>query len=184
MKRDKKKFHNITIDAFFKSSDVSDYEVYMKWLKPKNEINGKIANLEKLKLKEIMELRQLLEKPSIENILRMYKMVYKIKPKVLLECGVLELFQTNRFIIEYVKFINNREKNLSAFVTEKQKLKWKAAGGERLSNFREFGTMIQLGKMFSKSPRQIGEWNYNEVYLTLLYNSISDNVDKLMSELK
>lgn len=180
----KSKFHNITIDEFFKSADVSEYETFMRWLTPKNSINEKSCDFNELTFAEVARVRKLLYEPNIENVLELYEILYKIKPDDLLKCGVLELFQTNRYILNKITELNEREKLLGANFTEAEKLKWIASGGKRLSQFEEMGQMISLGKMFSKSPEEIGNWKYNTVYITLLYNNISDDVNKRMSQIK
>lgn len=179
-----KKFHNISIDQFFKSSDVSKYETFMRWLKPYNLIDDKSSDLDELTYAEVSRLRGLLNDMSIENILEIYELLYNIEPKRLLKCGVLQLFQTNRYILKWVKMINDRENAININISEAQKIKYIAAGGQRLNQFKEVGTMINLGKMFGQSPEEIGDWKYHTVYLTLLYNSISMDVDRKMEEIK
>lgn len=178
------KLNNITIDKFFKSGDISEYHMYMRWIKPKNLINGIEADFDNLTYSQVERIRELAYNPELENIIELYDIIYKLDAKKLLSCKVLELFQTNRFIVNYIKMINNKEKMLDANVSEKDKTKFKIAGGARLSMFKGMGTMIKLGKLFHKTPEEIGEWNYNTVYITLLYENISMDVQIKMSEIK
>ena len=185
MKRKKKEyFYNISIEAFFKSPDISEYERYIKFLKGKNSFLLLQADTESITFAEVARSRELVQDTSLDNFIELYEIFYKVDAKKFLSAPVLDLFYSNKFIVEYLNSLDKREKLLDIHTSEEDRMKWKAAGGDRLNQFKELGIMINLGMQFSLSPETIGDWKYNLVYAILLYSSIDRDIEKRKNELR
>jgi hypothetical protein len=180
-----KQIANISINEFFLKSDVTEFEMLIKYIKPKNNFLGKTAKMSELTLSEVARLRVLVPTPTIENFIEIYNIVYKVSAKEFLAGKVLEFFESNRYIGKYINDINEREvKLLSRNVSEENQLKWKMAGGDRLNAFREIGIMISMGKEFGYSPEEVGNWKYETCFAIMLHNNILDDINKNLAEMQ
>ena len=182
----KKFFNNITIDEFYKLDDVRQYEPFMRFIKAKNSFLGKSFDFDDLTFGEVCLLRRLIERSDLKDFIEMYGILYKIDAKTFLNAPILDLFQANRYFVDLMKALNEKESKINKQFQGKDEaqMKWELAGGKRLYVFGELGIMIRLGKEFSCSPEEIAEWKYSTVYNTMLYNSIENEINKMLKDIK
>ena len=172
---------NIKVDEFFKLENADKFSIYFNTLKAKNLFRNAVMNPNELSYSDILVLRESLAEPTIQSYFTIYKICYNQNPEEFLKGTILEFIQSNRYIINHLKQLAQRELQMLENDVDP---KWEAAGGERMNIFGGKSVMIQLAEQFGKSPREVGDWKYNEVFMIQLYNSRLQQILKLYNKQK
>lgn len=172
---------NISVDQFFKLNDVDRYSMLFNWLKPKNSFRGVLMNENNLTYGNILVLKESLTEPSITSYFDIYRICYNQTPEEFLKGTIIEFAQSNRYIVNFIKQLMHREKQL---LESEPDAKWIQAGGERMKVFGDKSVLIQLGEQFGKSPREISEWKYSEVFMCVYFNHLQNSINKNYYKLK
>ena len=172
---------NIKVDAFFKLQDADKFAMYFNTLKANNLFRGVSLDEQTLTYSNILVLKESYSQSTITDYFTIYEICYNQTPISFLNGSILEFIQTNRYILNLLKTITEREQKM---LESESDVKWSQAGGERMDIFGGKAIMIQLGEQFNKSPREIGDWLYSEVFMIQLYNSRLNSVMKNYHKIK
>lgn len=170
---------NIKVDEFFKTENADRFKIFFNTLKPKNSFRGVAMDESELTYSNVLFLKDALANPTIENYFKIYEICFNQTPESFLKGTILDFIQSNRYIINFMKQLVHREGQL---LEGESDAKWIAAGGEQMSVFGGKAVLIQIAEQFGKSPREIGEWKYNEVLLVQYYNHKLNEIMKLYNK--
>lgn len=172
---------NISVNEFFKLNEAERYAALFNWLKPKNSFRGFVMNEDDLTYGNILVLKESLSKASITSYFNIYKICYNQTPEEFLKGNVIEFAQSNRYIINFIKQLTHRESQL---LESEPDAKWLQAGGDRMNIFGDKSVLITLGRQFGKSPREISEWKYSEVFMCMYFNHLENSINKNYNKIR
>lgn len=174
---------NISVQEFFQVDEATaiKYVELQSIMKSKPTfLKYKAKKLGSLSFGNVAQLKRYIANPTYESLLEAFKMVYGVRQNQYLNADVVSFFYALNHIRESIIEINKREKQLQS----EPDADLQNAGVERLQRFGEMGTLINLGKQYSKSPSEIEEWKYNLVYAILLYDKVHGEIKKKYDESK
>lgn len=138
-------------------------------------MKNKARSLGSLSYGDVASIKLYLQDPTFDNVLEIFKLVYKIKKQDYLKADVISYFYALKYIKKAIIDLLDKEKK--ALKSDPDPL-LEMAGAERLGIFREMGTLINLGKSFKKNPEEIENWRYDLVFTILVYEKISGEIQK------
>lgn len=135
----------------------------------------KARTLGSLTYGNVATIKNNLRDPSFDNIFEIFRLIYRISREDYLKADVVSYFYALKWIKKEVIDLLNKEKR--ALTSDPNPL-MEMAGSKRLGIFGEMGTLITLGKQFSKTPDEIEAWRYDLVFTILVYDKISGEIQK------
>ncbi len=153
------------------------YHNTLKHLKAKPVLKNKQATpIENLSFGEVIAIKQILNNPNIDGLLQVFKMVFKLNKNKVLNIPVLDFYHAFNWVQEQVLIINKRERSqLVSKLPIDSKLK--DAGIKEFNELGEMKSLIEVGKMFGKSPESIAKWRYSIVFSILKDSRIANDVN-------
>jgi hypothetical protein len=140
----------------------------------------KVQSLTELTFGEVATIKMDIQKPSIENLLSIYKVIFGIEDKDFYSLDAVSFFHSLNWINEQIKGIIDREQKSLASEPDS---KLKEAGIEQMSVFGEMNTLIAIGEKFGKTPQEVENWNYNLVFTLMLHQKKSYEINKKYQEI-
>jgi hypothetical protein len=157
--------HNITLSELIHLEDKSQYEV-LRYVKPISIWNKKKAVVfEELTFGQVVEIRQILEDTTIENITKPFQWVFGLSEKEVMKLKVLDFYGLLNHIIKETERIQLMEESLS----EPDPL-WQNAGGSKLAQYGEFGVMMSIAEQFNMWVEDVEEKKYGIVFMIMSWN--------------
>ena len=158
--------------------EFENYHNVLKHLQPKPFM--KSSAIIDLNFGEVAKIKMLLQNTKLENIIELFKIIFKIDEGLIYKIDVVQFYETFNWINNEVKEIVEREiENLSS----EPDSKLKDAGVEQLNIFKELNTLILLGEKFSTPPQEVEKWNYSLVFGLMLHNKITNDINKNLAEI-
>jgi hypothetical protein len=153
------------------------YHNVLKHLQPRPFIE--MNSLTDLSFGEVSGLKVLVQDTSIENLIEIFKMIFKIDENRIMHIDVVKFYETFNWIILEVKNIIQREVDN---LTSEPNSKLRDAGIDQLNMFKELNTLIMLGEKFATPPQEVEKWNYSLVFGLMLHNKISTDINNRLAE--
>ena len=171
------KTKNITVKKYLSLDNTSSIDLYYNLIKPKNVIKGHEATFNGLTFNEVSVIKRYANKTNIESLQIIIDIFYNFddNSKInLLECSIYELFQFRKWLSNELLKIYTNEKKLESTPN----VKLIAANVDRLNQFGELNTKIDLGEQFGFRPKDIGQWLYVEVFQIMHRNKVKGDIQK------
>ena len=174
---------HITLGSFFhlKEDQAAKYLQLQEVMKTDDVfLRRKAKPLGQLTFGEVSQIKRAFIKPSYENLLECFKIVFKVKESAYLKSDIIQYFYALNWIKAEVLLLMEKEKMLVPDPDPDLEM----AGVKKLSMFGEMSTLINLAQKFSTSPMVIETWNYNTVFTILLYQKLESEVSKAYNNIK
>lgn len=170
-----KELFSLSADKFQQYYDVLHH------LKPKPlKKYNKVKSLTELTFGEVATIKIDIQKPSIENLLSIYKIIFGIEEKDFYKLDTVSFFHSLNWINEQIKEIIDREQKSLASAPD---AKLKEAGIKQMAIFGEMNTLISIAEKFGKTPQEVENWNYNLVFTLMLHQKKSYEINKRYQEI-
>ena len=183
------KIDNISIYDYFNLEDASSYDVFINTLKPVNSFNGRKCKVGNLTFDQIEVIKKIFSSPTIADIKDMFQTCFDIRGSFeesadyeFYNTSIFELFRAKRFLQDHIVTLIEREKNQLSGATDDKMLMINA--GERLRPFNHQLTKMRIAEQFSRTPKEIGNWKYREVFSILVANKVNAEITKEYQEIK
>lgn len=172
---------DISIQKYFMLEDTSDYDIFIDAIRPKNKFRGR--KCKQLSFDEVEVIKRIFNAPNIEDIKDVFQTCYQVTgsfdksaDEEFWGTSIFELFKAKNYLMSYIEKIIERETNqLSGGEDDKMMM---INAGERLKPVSHQLTKIRIGEQFGKSPKEIGRWNYSDVFSILVANKINGDLMK------
>lgn len=175
---------DITLKKYFGLSNRLPYDVLLRASKPKNLLGGSLMNANALTYKEVrMCLEYIRKGETIDELIDLFTLAFKIDKETLLACKVTEFFSAQSYLIETFTNLQKRESNLLSSIDADQDL-WQMAGGDKLNKFSNLMPLVQLGEIYNVYPYDLENKPYSEILVLLVLHKEKSEVQKKYSELK
>ncbi len=166
------KIKNIKVSSYLKLDYTFKYDMLFDLIPEKNEFNGSVCDFDSLTFDEVSLIKRILQEPDMDGIKMLYDICYN---QDYTKGLIIDFFQSRKWIDKKIIEIIETESKL-LFVSPDPKLI--AAGVEDLSRYGVMNTKIDLGMQFGKSPKEIGEWKYNDVLVIQARNNMMRQIEK------
>ena len=140
----------------------------------------KASSFGSLEYGEVSELKLNLMDPTFDNIVDIFRIVYKVKKFDYLKANIVSYFYALKWIKKEMRLLLEKEKKLLSAEPDPE---LEMAGSKRLSIFGDLSTLIELGRSYSKSPEEIEKWKYSLVFSILVYDKMTGEIRKSYREL-
>lgn len=169
---------------YFKLIDVSEYDVILKHLKPKDNFEGNKLNFSVLTYKDVRSCIYLLNNLStVENIEQLFCLAFGIDTDIFWNSKVQEFYACRNYLIKKFKDVQERESKLLQSIGVDSGL-WMQAGGKKLDKFSNIMPLIQLGEIYGIYPYDLQYKPYEEILLLLVAHKEKSEVQNEYSRLK
>lgn len=179
---------NITIQQYFDMSveDRIQYDIILSSLRQRNQFNDRIFDPSGLSYSEVKFSYKLMAScnDSLDSICKLYETVFKISKTEFLDSSVVELFSTQKHVVETFTKMYEREMNLLRPSSTENQAIWEAAGGAKLVPFNAVLPLIELGKYFGMYPHDLQHKNYEEILVLLAAIKTQNEVEREFNKLK
>jgi hypothetical protein len=174
----------IKTKEYFRKTDISEYDLILKHLKPKDNFNGKKLNFSVLTYKDVRSCIYLLNNLStIENIEQLFCLAFGIDADTFWNSKVQEFYACRNYLIKKFKDVQERESKLLQSIGVDSGL-WMQAGGKKLDKFSNIMPLIQLGEIYGIYPYDLQCKPYEEILLLLVAHKEKSEVQNEYSRLK
>jgi len=185
---DNMKLKNIKLKTFLALQNTTPYDIWFDKLPAKNELNGKKGNgMFEWTFAEVAYLRKLINDFNIENLKKIYNVCFpsrkilnfELPKRSILEMSIFEVVQWQKFVIEQLEQIGEREQLLGSDDPIAS-----MAGIERMSKFGYLNTTVPIAERYGFDPDEVANWKWIKVFNLAYYNKEKNEVDKKYAELK
>jgi len=193
---------NISLKQYYEKPTAL-YTGLFSALKPKNGFAGQLLNVNAMPYINTRHCLKLLQRPTLEAAKELFDVCYgyAVKPnilerlkrqepekieipdKVFWNAPAIEYFQAKAFIIQEFTILAEQEQKLFASKSEDEDL-WRRAGSDRLKPMSDILPLVNLGKLFSAYPFDLGRKPYGEVLNLLVAVKTQSEVEQDFYKLK
>ena len=173
------KLKNISVKDYLALKYKFTYEQAYEFIEPKNLINGKECNINELLFEEVAAIKMLYSNSNIDKVKMLFSICYK--EKNVLTCGVLEFFQSKKWLDIEIDALLKREK---AMLNRPADPKMLAAGVQNLNKFGIANTTVSLGAQFGCEPRKVLRWKYVDVLIIQAINVTTGEIQRNLAKQK
>jgi len=150
-----------------------------KKVKGSNVLNGhKAKDFMAISFKNIEFLKDTIQNPNEENILKALKIVFKFKDFENLR--LLDFYKAYNYIVEQIKTIQESEKHLQSEPSQRLV----NAGIERFSIFGSLNILDDIGQRFATPPQKVEKWSYGLIFSLSLKMKYEADVQKFLENEK
>lgn len=170
---------NISVKKYLALNYSFNYTQAFEFIKPLNLINGKSCIIEEFTFNEVNTIKILYQDSNIDKIKMLYELCFK--EDNLLNCGVLEFFQSKKWLDNEIKGLLEREKVLLSRPPDPKHI---MAGSKNLNRFGSANTTVSIGAQFGFRPRDVGKWLYTEVLIIQGINVTNSDIQRNLAKQK
>ena len=152
-------------------------------LKPKNGFAGQMLNVNAMPYINTRHCLKLLQQQSLEAAFELFEVCFGVEQESIWNATALEYFTAKAFIIQEFTILAEQEQKIFAGKAEDEDL-WKRAGADRLKPMSDILPLVNLGKLFSAYPFDLGRKPYGEVLNLLVAVKTQNEVEQDFYKLK
>lgn len=174
---------DISIKEYFLMQDVSEYDVFIDIMEPKNLFCGNKFHVDKITFDEFNTILYIFNNPNPQNLKDLFVHLWRVKgdmqrsaESIFLQESIFSFFSAKNFLMKFVKRQLELESKL--LYSEPDSKMIELGVSERLKNHRSMLTKIALGKQFGIDPYEVGEWKYSKVLNILATNNALEQIQK------
>jgi len=152
-------------------------------LKAKNGFAGQLLNVNAMPYINTRHCLKLLQRSTLEAALELFEVCFEVEQEIIWNAPAIEYFQAKAFIIQEFTILAEQEQKLFASKSEDEEL-WRRAGSDRLKPMSDILPLVNLGKLFSAYPFDMGRKPYGEVLNLLVAVKTQSEVEQDFYKLK
>lgn len=174
---------DISVLEYFNLEDSSEYDFFIDLMKPENKLCGRSWGYNDMTFNEFKTIILIFNEPTYSDIQDLFLHLYSIRGNI--KESPESIFQRES-VFQFFKAKNFVKK----IMQEKLELEDRLLGGDkdpileqidaynRLAPVNTMLTKIRLAEQFGVTPKEVGDWKYNEVLNIQIANKISSQIDK------
>ena len=187
------KVKDIKLKKCFKLSNTTAYDIWFDLVDANAMLNGqKSKGRMDWTFDEVTYIRKYINDFTLDNLQQIYDICFL--PKKLLKFVPTKTKLQNLYLFEMIawyKYISNEIKEINEYessISNEPSIELIQAGIDRMKRFEYLNTKIPLAEKFGKSPQEIGQWKWIDVFLyssyTATFTDIQNKHSKILANKK